>query len=212
MRAASGWTRNKLATPHREPPPKDEPIICVQNRGWSCFNAWTESRMLVCRRQFSVSKRRAVEEGPESWPSLQRTPRRTHRQSSSRSDKGADSTVTHLGGHSGPVALLFPSLSDGCHRHALTYDFLTIDFLLSHLRGIPDLHDGNHWGPGPLHAQTVELLYEKGGVFGNARRVTIGHADEKGTIPPDTGVVRPSDQVYSAVRPSGNWTFDPDDK
>ncbi|WP_251954151.1 tetratricopeptide repeat protein [Salinibacter ruber] len=67
-------------------------------------------------------------------------------------------------------------------------------------------------GAGPLHAQTVELLYEEGGVFGDARRVTIGHADEKGTVPPDTSVVRASDRVYFAVRPAGDWTFDPDDK
>ncbi|MCS3939107.1 tetratricopeptide (TPR) repeat protein [Salinibacter ruber] len=67
-------------------------------------------------------------------------------------------------------------------------------------------------GAGPLHAQTVELLYEEGGVFGDARRVTIGHADEKGTVPPETSVVRASDRVYFAVRPAGDWTFDPDDK
>ncbi len=49
-------------------------------------------------------------------------------------------------------------------------------------------------------------------MFGDARRVTIGHADEKGTVPPDTSVVRASDRVYFAVRPAGDWTFDPDDK
>jgi hypothetical protein len=64
----------------------------------------------------------------------------------------------------------------------------------------------------PLPGQDVELLYEKGGVFGGERYVRIAHAGADGTVPPDTSAVRDADRIYFAVRPSGDWTFELDDK
>jgi len=64
----------------------------------------------------------------------------------------------------------------------------------------------------PLSAQDVELLYEAGGMFGEDRHVHIAHAGAEGTVPPDTAAVRSADRIYFAVRPSGDWTFDLDDK
>jgi len=65
---------------------------------------------------------------------------------------------------------------------------------------------------GPLWAQDVELLYDKGGVFSGEKYVSISHADAEGTIPPDTSVVRSSERLYFAVRPTGDWTFEINDK
>ncbi|MCS3702694.1 hypothetical protein GGQ19_002802 [Salinibacter ruber] len=42
--------------------------------GGKLLNAWTKPQRFVRKKQFSVSKCRAVEEAPGAWPSLQRTP------------------------------------------------------------------------------------------------------------------------------------------
>lgn len=61
-------------------------------------------------------------------------------------------------------------------------------------------------------AQAVKLLYDEGGVFSDAKYVTIAHADAKGNVRPDTSTVRAADQLYFAYRPTGDWTFETEDK
>ncbi|MFB6272911.1 MAG: tetratricopeptide repeat protein [Salinibacter sp.] len=66
--------------------------------------------------------------------------------------------------------------------------------------------------PSSLRAQSVELLYDKGGLFSGKKYVSIAHASKDGTVPPDTSAVRAADRVYFAYRPQGDWTFGEDDK
>jgi len=66
--------------------------------------------------------------------------------------------------------------------------------------------------PPLVRAQSVELLYEEGGMFGGPKYVTIAHSDAEGTVPPDTNVVRTADQLYFAFRPKGDWSFESEDR
>lgn len=63
-----------------------------------------------------------------------------------------------------------------------------------------------------LSAQEVKLLYDDGGVFSGEKYVTIAHSGAEGTVPPDTAAVRTADRVYFAYEPTGDWTFEEDDR
>lgn len=66
--------------------------------------------------------------------------------------------------------------------------------------------------PSLLRAQSVEFLYDKGGVFGSDKYVTVAHSGEDGTIPPDTSAVWAADRVYFAFQAKGDWRFEGDDR
>ena len=66
--------------------------------------------------------------------------------------------------------------------------------------------------PSPLRAQSVELLYDKGGLFSGEKYVSIDHADAEGGAPPDTAAVRAADRVYFAFRTKGDWAFEEEDR
>ena len=62
--------------------------------------------------------------------------------------------------------------------------------------------------PSTAHAQespTTQLLVRESGTFRSARSIDIAHADEEGTVPPDTAAVRDADAYSFRYRPAGDW-------
>ena len=66
--------------------------------------------------------------------------------------------------------------------------------------------------PGLLPAQVPQtrLLYEEGGVFGDAKVATVRLTGPNGQVPPDTTAAQSDDQIHFLYRPQGDWTFGDD--
>jgi tetratricopeptide (TPR) repeat protein len=59
----------------------------------------------------------------------------------------------------------------------------------------------------PAQVPRTRLLYEEGGVFGDAKTVTVRLTGPNGQVPPDTAATQTADQVHFLYRPEGDWTF-----